>query len=211
MQRTYPELSEIGAPSVSISFVCVHFSEDLEHNLLQSHDISDPRNELILVDNRGGVHFDNLSSALAHGLHRARHEIIAFIHEDVLLPRHWQAHLEKAIDALNEHDPDWGILGSAGWSDAGELIGHYSDPHRFLNTFDGEPYQPAARLDEQLLGIVAAAGRDSIYGRFVELDHPEGVAVVEFGCGDLHPSSGCHRLDAFEAALRADLLERPGL
>ncbi len=141
-------------PVRPISFVCVRFSDELQQNLLKSDCVHDPRNELIVVDNRQNLFFQSLGAAFNDGIGKATHELIALIHEDVLLPRNWQAQLELSLAELEAHDPDWGMVGAVGWGEHGNsAIGHYSDPHRPIpvNTFKTRRFEKVHRLDEQLM------------------------------------------------------------
>jgi hypothetical protein len=134
-----------------ISFVTVAFSDELEHNLLRSPCVQDPANELIVVDNRENLFFDTLSAAWRSGCARARHPLLVLVHEDVLLLRPWQAALEAALDALERHDPAWGLIGVAGWCDNGLMAGHWSDPSGCFDKLQGQPFDRVARIDEHLM------------------------------------------------------------
>jgi hypothetical protein len=152
--RQYPELTGLtGKATVPISFVVIRFSDEYYHNFLCSESARDSLNEVIAIDNTSNLHYDNLSQAIIAGLDRARNDVVAVIHEDVLLPEGWQLRFEKSLRQLEDHDPDWGMLGSVGWDSNGGFIGHWSDPHQFKNTFEGSQFdfQEAERLDEQLL------------------------------------------------------------
>ena len=152
--RVYPQIADIALEvTLPISFVVIRFSDEYRHNFLVSPSAQDPINEVIEVDNSSNLYFDNLSQAIAAGLNRANNDIIAVIHEDVLLPQGWQAQFQQTLSELEEHDPSWGMLGSVGWDAEGRFVGHWSDPHQFKNTFaDSERnFQEVVKLDEQLL------------------------------------------------------------
>ncbi|CAA0110915.1 Uncharacterised protein [Halioglobus japonicus] len=152
--RRYPDLIKIAEkPARPISFVVIRFSDEYYHNFLQSESAHDSLNEVIEIDNTSNLHYDNLSRAIIAGLDKAQNDIIAVIHEDVLLPDGWQSQFEHSLRQLEVHDPAWGMLGSVGWNSDGAFIGHWSDPHQFKNTFEGSGFnfQEAEKLDEQLL------------------------------------------------------------
>ncbi len=152
--RIYPQIADIAVEvTLPISFVVIRFSDEYRHNFLKSTSAHDPLNEVIEVDNSSNLYYDNLSQAIAAGLEQSKNDIIAVIHEDVLLPEGWQAQFQQTLMELEEHDPSWGMLGSVGWDASGEFVGHWSDPHQFKNTFEGrhDNFQEVVKLDEQLL------------------------------------------------------------
>ncbi|KAA9131972.1 sulfotransferase [Marinihelvus fidelis] len=140
-------------PSRNISFVTIRFSSELEHNLLRSSCVHDECNELIIVDNSANVHFDHLTQAIIHGVDKARHDLVAVVHEDVHLVDGWQQCLEQSLMQLEESDPDWGLVGAVGWDNQKQVKGHWSDPHQYGNTFaeNASPFAEVVRLDEQIL------------------------------------------------------------
>lgn len=154
MQRIYPELPVTEfQPTRPISFVVVRFSDEYHHNFLRSECITDPINEVIEVDNTGGLYFDNLSQAILSGVDKAQNDLIAVVHEDVLFPQGWQAAFERSLAELEKHDKQWALLGSVGWNEYGQFVGHWSDPQIYQNTFKNEnrPFGEVKRLDEHLL------------------------------------------------------------
>ncbi len=149
--RTYPKIADgLPAPVRPISFVCVQFCDEYHHNILTSQAVQDPMNQFIRVDNRQNLFFNTLSAAINHGVAQARHDLIAIVHEDVVLPKNWHARFEASLRDLEEHDPNWAMLGAVGWQDK-TVHGHWSDPHKYLNTFTQANFNPIGRLDEQLL------------------------------------------------------------
>ena len=138
--------------ALSLSFVVVRFSGDYEHNFAVSRCVSDPHNDVVVVENVGNLNFSHLGEALNYGLEQAVHDIVVVLHEDVFLHPNWQRDLGLALRDLNEVDPDWAILGCAGLSAEGTVVGHYEDPHGYVNTFgSGQRFQLAHSLDEHLL------------------------------------------------------------
>ena len=150
--RTYPVIPP-GLPSAKrpISFICVRFSGDYEHNILLSDCIYNPLNQFITVDNRSNLFFPNLCSAINSALPNVMHDLVAVVHEDVMLPKNWQAQLEASLHDLEKTDPYWHLAGAVGWNEEGKIRGHWSDPHQYINTLEQHSYDKVDRLDEQLL------------------------------------------------------------
>ncbi len=140
-------------PTRPISFVVVRFSDEYQHNFACSDCANDPLNEVILVENSANLFFNSLSLAMAYGIAQASHELVIVIHEDVLLPRGWQNYFEKSLSNLEQHDPDWAVLGSVGWIEDTVIFGHWKDPRNNMNSFMEHPnsFVEAIRLDEQIL------------------------------------------------------------
>lgn len=184
--RRYPVLDGCNAaPNRPISFVCVRFSDEYEHNILTSDCVHDPLNQFITVDNRQNLFFPTLGAALNHGIARACHDLIVLVHEDVVLPRGWQVWLERSLAELEAHHPEWGLAGSVGWAQGGQaLVGHFSDPHgrEPINTFTERNFEKVDRLDEQILvfrrsrEVVLDAELPSIHN--IGLDLPRRLAEV---------------------------------
>lgn len=157
-RREFPILPKTnGRPKRPLSFVIVWFSGDYFHNILRSECVNDPLNQLITIDNRNNIFYDNLSEAVNAGIAQAQHELIAVVHEDVLLPDGWQRQFEQSLAELEKDDPDWGMVGSVGWTDGGDITGHWSDPHGYSNRLNGRKYVEVARLDEQLMVLRKSA------------------------------------------------------
>ena len=156
--RRYPPFTWLRRPlHRSISFVVVHFSDEIKHNILCSRAVYEPHNELIIVDNRFNLSYCSLGAAINEGIFRAKHDLVAVVHEDVLLSPDWQHRFEDSLDSLERVDPNWGVLGAVGWA-PGEVWGHWSDPHQYLNTLEEVRYVEVACLDEQLLVLNRSKG-----------------------------------------------------
>ena len=156
--RRYPNLPEEGATRLALSFVTVRYSDELEQNLMRSYCVRDPRNELIVVDNRDDVFFESLSQAFLSGIERARHEIVVLVHEDVLLLPGWQAAFERSLSELERFDPEWGLLGAAGGTADGAPRGHWSDPHKYSKHFGDRPFDEVAWVDEHIMMLRRSDG-----------------------------------------------------
>lgn len=149
--RVYPGLGERQAATRPISFVTAHFSGDLAHNLAMSECVHDPRNQLIVVDNRNNLFHATLGAAYEHGIAQARHELVALVHEDVLLLPGWQPAAERALAALEAHDPQWAFAAVAGWSADDAPRGHWSDPHGYFDHLQTDAFAEVDRFDEQMI------------------------------------------------------------
>jgi hypothetical protein len=149
--RQYPLLPDIGISCRPLSIVCVQFSSDYFHNFVKSECVRDPAIQVIVVDNRDNAHFANLGEAMNAGIRQAKNSVVIIVHEDVLLPNHWQQHFEIALRKLEGNDPNWGILGVCGRLGGQRFEGHLSDPYAFTNTLGFAAFRQADWLDEQLL------------------------------------------------------------
>ncbi len=77
--------------------------------------------DYIPIDNTGGA-FASAGAALNHGARRARHDLIAFVHQDVYL--HSIDRLVVAGSALHK---TWGLLGANGVTGQAENVGRLRD------------------------------------------------------------------------------------
>ncbi|MGR9072068.1 MAG: sulfotransferase [Gammaproteobacteria bacterium] len=153
-ERSYPQLPDTeNPPERPISFLVVRYSDDYLHNFLRSECIGFPINEIVEVDNTGNLYFDNLSEAIRKGMALCRHDLVAIVHEDVLLPKGWQQQFERSLSELERTEKNWGVLGAVGWTVTGRMLGHWSDPHQYQNFFldQKNSFSEVFRLDEQIL------------------------------------------------------------
>lgn len=157
--REYPEISEnFTTPIRPISFVCVKYCNEFQHNILKSECIHDPLNEFIVVDNTSNLFFTSMAQAILEGANKAKHDLIVVVHEDVLLLPGWQAMFEQSLNALEQHDPEWMVAGVVGWNADGAAKGHWSDPHKYRDTLMDEPFAEVNRIDEQILILRKSKG-----------------------------------------------------
>ena len=157
--RKYPEIDKkFTAPTCPISFVCVKYSNEFEHNILKSECIHDKLNEFIVVDNTCNLFFSSMVQAILEGTSKAKHDLVIVVHEDVVLLPGWQAMLENSLHALEKQDPDWVVAGTVGWDIDGAIQGHSSDPHFFRNTLLEHSFTEATRIDEQVLILRKSKG-----------------------------------------------------
>ena len=90
---------------------------------LEAHSVEAPNTEYLPVDNVGGA-FASAGAALNHGAARARHDYVAFVHQDVYL--HSLTALEEAAGRLADDD-GIGLLGAVGVTRDGRFVGRVRD------------------------------------------------------------------------------------
>ena len=91
----------------------------LQNNLCASEDIKNGNLKLLTF-------FDEESASIAYnkGIDQTDTDYIAFIHQDVYLPKRWLSDVQRAISTLESRDPDWAVLGVFGITDDSTTIGH---------------------------------------------------------------------------------------
>lgn len=122
-------------------------------NLLASPCLSEECNELILQEG-----FPSAASAYNDAMERAEHDPVVFVHQDVYLPEGWTSKLERALDFLKRHDPNWGVIGCFGVTGAEEEQGHVFTTGWGLV---GSPFYAPMRvrtLDEMVLIVRKGSG-----------------------------------------------------
>jgi hypothetical protein len=159
-RRVFPVIQNVTRdPARPISFVVVRFSSECEQNIKTSPDILRPLNQLIVVDNTANLWYSSVAEAINAGVDRAQHDLVAIVHEDVYLPEGWQAKLELSLSELEATNPHWGVLGAAGLSNRGVVVGHYSDPHTYRNSFSQDQcFTEVDSIDEHLMLIRKSSG-----------------------------------------------------
>jgi len=112
---------------VPVSIVCVANDEAVRSRCLDRsiaellHEA--PATEYLPIDNRDGA-FASAGAALNHGARQARHDYVAFVHQDVCL--HSLVALERAAGAVAA-DPGIGMLGAVGIAADGRIVGRARD------------------------------------------------------------------------------------
>lgn len=138
-----------------VSVVCVFNDEAVLDNCLRSSFASllqrDGESELIAVDNTKGQ-FPTAGAALGHGATRARHRVVAFAHQDVVL--HSLEALEEAA-AKMVTDPSIGMAGCCGIDARGLIHGRIRDRVVLIGSRVDHP-TPVDSLDEVLFMLRAA-------------------------------------------------------
>lgn len=156
--RSLPSLSALPHQRLRpITFVTVHQSGEYQHNILTSECVRRAPHQLVTVDNRARLLFENLGRAVNFGLEQASHEIIVVVREDVHLVRHWDQHLSRCLDALDAAGVQWGLLGVKGWrghglgSNADIPIGHWSGLGGCVDTLKERTFERVGRVDDHVL------------------------------------------------------------
>lgn len=138
-----------------ITFVAaVNNDEILSNNLLQSPAIAE--DGIPLKCYRG---YSSASTAYNAGLEETESPIVVFVHQDVFLPAGWISALRQAIDHLDQHNPDWAVIGAYGRQASGRYVGHVWSSGigwRLGKRFD-HPIE-AVCLDELVIVMRRAAG-----------------------------------------------------
>lgn len=115
---------------------------------LEAHRDEAPETEYLPVDNTGGA-FASAGAALNHGAARAKHDQVAFVHQDVYL--HSLTALEEAAGRL-AGDDGIGMLGALGVTHEGRFLGRIRD--RVFLLGDAAPHPvPVDTVDELLFVI----------------------------------------------------------
>ncbi|MFN5193688.1 MAG: sulfotransferase [Cyanobacteriota bacterium] len=159
MGRRQPDLRPLAGQKIHpVTFVVVHVTDCLLHNFLQSDCVRDPRNELIIIQNRAGLAYDSIGSAINDGLDQAGGDLVVIVAEDVMLPPRWQEHFSLAIDALAEQGIAWGVLGVAGqWrlhaDGPFQTIGCWNDPYEDHDSLLGRCFAEVERVSDHLVVV----------------------------------------------------------
>jgi hypothetical protein len=117
----------VGIRRAPVSIVTVFNDADVRQacldRSLEAHRAEAPITEYLPVDNVGGA-FASAGAALNHGAARARHDYVAFVHQDVYL--HSLTALEEAAGRLADDD-GIGVLGAFGVTSEGGFFGRVRD------------------------------------------------------------------------------------
>lgn len=105
--------------------------------------------EYLYLDNSQGNRWDGYQ-AVNRFLLRARGERVIICHQDIRLHDDRIEELRRAIDAVEQQDPAWGVLGNAGGEAPGRLAIRITDPNG-ENTRRGNLPARVQGLDENFL------------------------------------------------------------
>jgi SAM-dependent methyltransferase len=207
-----------------ITFVaCVNDDPLLEANLLRSPCLAPgtPHEILLMRDQRSAA--DGLHAALE----QARHDLVVLVHQDVYLPRGWDARLLAQLEEAERRLGPIGVAGAFGYTfregadrAAGTKtsIGRVCDRHLLWDMPTPLP-APADGLDE----IVLVLPRDTplrldpslgfhLYGADLCLAaRDRGLAVVVLDAPCLHNSLFAHLPEGFHDARELLLKKWPGV
>jgi hypothetical protein len=90
--------------------VAVNNRELFDANFLASPCLREPHGHQILVQEN----FASAAKAYNDAIERSMNDLIVFCHQDVFLPEPWLSELGRALDYLQVHDSNWGVLGCSG-------------------------------------------------------------------------------------------------
>jgi hypothetical protein len=100
------------------------------------------------------------SAAIAYNeaIEKAQTDLIVFAHQDVYFPAEWLTDLNRSLTALENSDPNWGVLGCSGVSYRDRRAGYV---HSVGLGMLGEPFEqptPIDTLDECILILRKSSG-----------------------------------------------------
>ena len=99
------------ADTKSITFViAVNNKNVFESNFLASPCLNGAHPHQIIVQER----FSSAATAYNDAIDRSTNDLIVFVHQDMIFPEHWLSDLQRALDSLQQTDPQWGVLGCYG-------------------------------------------------------------------------------------------------
>jgi hypothetical protein len=99
------------ADTKSITFViAVNNRNVFESNFLASPCLNGAHPHQIIVQEG----FSSASIAYNDAIDRSTNDLIVFAHQDMIFPEFWLLDLQRALDSLQQTDPEWGVLGCYG-------------------------------------------------------------------------------------------------
>jgi len=138
-----------------ITFVVAANSRDiLENNLLASACLRGDSGNQVLVQEG----FKSAATAYNDAIGKTTNDLMVFAHQDILFAKNWIADLEKALERLEQTDPNWGVLGCYGETTNCEGQGYiWSGEQGILGKAFDEP-APVQTLDEIVLILRKSSG-----------------------------------------------------
>jgi hypothetical protein len=141
-------------PSIAFVVPVAIKGDVLRDNFLSSPGLAGFRDHEVLVQEN----FPSASLAFNDAIRRSGNDLIAFIHQDVILPANWPAQLSRAIGHLDQIDPNWGVLGCWGVTEDANYYGHiHSNGLGTLGRAFEQPV-PVQTLDETVLILRKSSG-----------------------------------------------------
>jgi hypothetical protein len=99
------------ADTKSITFViAVNNKNVFESNFLASPCLNGAHPHQIIVQEG----FSSAPTAYNDAIDRSTNDLVVFAHQDMIFPEHWLLDLQRALDSLQQTDPQWGVLGCYG-------------------------------------------------------------------------------------------------
>lgn len=90
--------------------VAVNNRAVFESNFLASPCLREPHHHEILVQEN----FESATKAYNDAIKRSTNDLIVFCHQDIFLPEAWTSEVARALNYLEAHDSNWGVLGCSG-------------------------------------------------------------------------------------------------
>jgi hypothetical protein len=139
----------------AITFVAAANSREiLENNFLASECVQEGSGHQVLIQ-KG---FASASKAYNDAIDKSVNDLMVFAHQDILFAKSWVEDLEKALGALAETDPNWGVLGCYGETADYEGRGYiWSGEQGILGKAFERP-APVQTLDEIVLILRKSSG-----------------------------------------------------
>jgi hypothetical protein len=139
----------------SITFVvATNNLEILENNFLASPCLKLGQGHEVLIQEG----FASASEAYNDAIDKCANDLMVFAHQDILLATNWVADLEQALRALEEIDPNWGVLGCYGETLNDRGRGYIlSGEQGILGKSFAQP-EPVQTLDEIVLILRKSSG-----------------------------------------------------
>jgi Glycosyltransferase like family len=156
----------MGARREPVSVICVFSDAEVRRRCLDrsiAERAEGVEIEYLPVDNTAGA-FETAGEALNHGASLARNDYLVFVHQDVYL--HSLEALERAAGTLAD-DPSVGVLGAAGITSGGRIVGRVRDRVVLIGEAAAEP------VDVDSVDEVLFMARRSLIAREPLSDAPE--------------------------------------
>lgn len=103
--------------------------------------------------------FVSAAAAYNSAIHKAKSDLLVFVHQDVYLPEGWLMTAQGAVDVVSKTDPDWGVLGCWGIRPSGERAGFlYDGAWRRVRGSQFEGGLEVESLDEAVLVLRKSSG-----------------------------------------------------
>jgi len=143
------------ADTKSITFVvAVNNKHVFESNFLASPCLSGAHSHQIIVQEG----FSSAATAYNDAIDRSTNDLIVFAHQDMIFPEFWLAELQRALDSLQQTDPEWGVLGCYGETLYDHGRGYiYSGGLGIMGKPTDHP-EPVQTLDEIVLILRKSSG-----------------------------------------------------
>jgi hypothetical protein len=137
------------------TLVTDHVAYDRMRQSFRRAGFTETDTEYLYLDNSAGNVADGYAG-LNHFLRAAVGRYVIICHQDVALDFDDRAVLERCIADMDARDPDWAVLGNAGYGDFAENLCRVSDPWGDNRKHGGLPCK-ARSLDENFLVVKNAA------------------------------------------------------